>query len=64
MLALFCMREAGGWALLGDRTAADRAIGRDHQLYAKGPAESDPGGLEFFPRRHTPHLSPIMIEGP
>lgn len=48
MLALFCMREAGGWALLGDRSATDKAIVRAHHLYAKGPAEADPGWLEFF----------------
>ncbi|WP_338684007.1 hypothetical protein QD712_26035 [Streptomyces acidiscabies] len=42
MLALFCMREAGGWALLGDRSATDKAIVRAHHLYAKGPAEADP----------------------
>ncbi|WP_086796913.1 hypothetical protein [Streptomyces caniscabiei] len=48
MLALFCMREAGGWALLGDHAATDRAIVRAHQLYARGPAEADPDWLEFF----------------
>ncbi|WP_050374690.1 hypothetical protein [Streptomyces acidiscabies] len=48
MLALFCMREAGGWALLGDRSATDKAIVRAHHLYAKGPAEADPDWLEFF----------------
>lgn len=48
MLSLFAMREAGGWALLGDRTATDKAIVRAHHLYAKGPAEADPDWLEFF----------------
>lgn len=48
LLSLFAMREAGGWALLGDRGAADQAIVRAHRLYAKGPAESDPEWLEFY----------------
>ncbi|MEV5242603.1 hypothetical protein AB0K89_26375 [Streptomyces cinnamoneus] len=48
MLALFSMREAGGWALLGDRTATDAAVVRAHHLYAKGPRPSDPDWLEFF----------------
>jgi hypothetical protein len=48
MLALFAMREAGGWALLGERGATDKAIVRAHQLYAKGPQQVDPSWLEFF----------------
>lgn len=48
MLALMAMREAGGWALLGDASAADQCIVRAHQLYAHGPAEADPLWLEFF----------------
>ncbi|MGY1583808.1 GNAT family N-acetyltransferase [Streptomyces sp. MN13] len=47
-LSLFAMREAGGWALLGDVSAADRAIVRAHQLYAKGPRKADPDWLEFY----------------
>ncbi|MFD5898601.1 hypothetical protein [Streptomyces sp. NPDC060366] len=49
MLSLFAMREAGGWALLGDRAAADQSIVRAHHLYAQGPREgADPAWLEFF----------------
>ncbi|MFI1254125.1 hypothetical protein ACH4U6_10010 [Streptomyces netropsis] len=49
MLSLFAMREAGGWALMGDTAATDRAIVRAHHLYAKGPREeADPAWLEFF----------------
>lgn len=48
MLALFALREAGGWALLGDVSATDKAIVRAHHLYAKGPADADPAWLEFF----------------
>lgn len=48
MLALFAMREAGGWALLGDAGAADEAMVRAHRLYAEGPRDADPMWLEFF----------------
>ncbi len=49
MLALFYMREASGWALMGDRSAADRAIVMAHTFYAHGPREdADPDWLEFF----------------
>ncbi|MFK4694148.1 hypothetical protein [Streptomyces pristinaespiralis] len=48
MLSLFAMREAGGWALLGDASATDTAIVRAHHLYAKGPSDADPAWLEFF----------------
>ncbi|MFE2046008.1 hypothetical protein ACFXAZ_34840 [Streptomyces sp. NPDC059477] len=48
MRALFTLREAGGWALLGDAPATDQAVVTAHRLYAEGPADADPGWLEFF----------------
>ncbi len=48
MLSLMAMREAGGWALLGDASATDQAIVRAHRLYAKGPSDADPAWLEFY----------------
>ncbi|WUH91669.1 hypothetical protein OG900_17195 [Streptomyces sp. NBC_00433] len=48
MLALFAMREAGGWALIGDRGACDRAIVDAHAHYSKGQRDGDPAWLEFF----------------
>ncbi|WFB09514.1 hypothetical protein LRS74_22530 [Streptomyces sp. LX-29] len=48
MLALFHMREASGWALMGDRSAVDRAVVRAHNYYAHGSREMDPDWLEFF----------------
>lgn len=48
MQALFAMREAGGWALLGDRSACDATVVDAHAHYAQGPREADPGWLEFF----------------
>lgn len=48
LLALFHMREAGGWALAGDRSATDDAIVHAHTLYSKGPSDEDPPWLDFF----------------
>ncbi|MGW2841804.1 hypothetical protein ACWCWD_28965 [Streptomyces sp. NPDC001493] len=49
LLSLFHMREAGGWALMGDATATDQAIVRAHALYAQGPRDdADPGWLDFY----------------
>ncbi len=42
------MREARGWALLGDAGETDRAIVTAHHLYAKGPAAADPVWLDFY----------------
>lgn len=48
LLSLFNMREAGGWALMGDTSATDQAIVRAHTLYAKGPSDADPPWLDFY----------------
>ncbi|MFF0747419.1 hypothetical protein ACFYVL_44270 [Streptomyces sp. NPDC004111] len=48
LLSLFAMREAGGWALMGDTSATDAAIVRAHHLYARGPSDADPPWLNFF----------------
>ena len=48
LLSLMHMREAGGWALMGDDTATDRSIVRAHHLYAQGPSDADPAWLSFF----------------
>ncbi|MFF4607754.1 hypothetical protein ACFY12_34075 [Streptomyces sp. NPDC001339] len=48
LLSLFHMREAGGWALMGDASATDQAIVRAHHLYAKGPCDNDPPWLGFY----------------
>ncbi|SHN16453.1 tetratricopeptide repeat protein [Actinacidiphila paucisporea] len=48
MQALFAMREAGGWAFLGDRCACDAAIVDAHTQFEKGPRDSDPAWLGFF----------------
>ncbi|MFD7057064.1 hypothetical protein ACFWBS_54745 [Streptomyces mirabilis] len=48
LLSLFHMREAGGWALMGDASATDRAIVRAHHLYSQGPSDADPPWLGFY----------------
>ncbi|MFD3932646.1 hypothetical protein [Streptomyces sp. NPDC058614] len=48
LLSLFSMREAGGWALMGDASATDKSIVRAHTLYAKGPSDADPPWLDFY----------------
>lgn len=48
MHALFAMREACGWALIGDRSACNAAIVDANAFYAQGPRDHDPAWLEFF----------------
>ncbi|GGV51090.1 hypothetical protein [Streptomyces spectabilis] len=48
LLSLFHMREAGGWALMGDTSATDKAIVAAHTFYAKGPSDADPPWLDFY----------------
>lgn len=48
LLCLLSMREAGGWAGLGDRTACEQALARAHVLFERGPSEADPEWMSFF----------------
>ncbi|WBP88756.1 hypothetical protein [Kitasatospora cathayae] len=48
LLALLAMREAGAWAVLRDRSACERAIGRAYALFDRGPSEADPEWMSFF----------------
>ncbi|MFE2724426.1 tetratricopeptide repeat protein [Kitasatospora sp. NPDC059327] len=48
LLSLLAMREAGGWALLQDRAACERALGRAAVLFDRGPSEADPEWMSFF----------------
>ncbi|MEV6164716.1 tetratricopeptide repeat protein [Streptomyces sp. NPDC052052] len=48
LLALLALREAGGRAGLGDRTGCERAIGRAHTAFGRGPADADPEWMSFF----------------
>ncbi|MGW1651151.1 tetratricopeptide repeat protein [Streptomyces atratus] len=48
LLALLALREAGGRAGLGDRTGCERAIGRAHTAFERGPSDADPEWMTFF----------------
>ncbi|MER7723221.1 tetratricopeptide repeat protein [Streptomyces sp. NPDC096323] len=48
LLALLALREAGGRAGLGDRTGCEKALGRAHTAFGKGPSAADPEWMTFF----------------
>jgi tetratricopeptide (TPR) repeat protein len=48
LLSLLALREAGGWAGLGDRTACERTLLRAARLYGKGPSDTDPEWMTFY----------------
>ncbi|CAM5535191.1 tetratricopeptide repeat protein [Streptomyces abikoensis] len=48
LMSLLALREAGGWAGLGDRTACEAALLRARSLFARGPADADPEWMSFF----------------
>ncbi|WP_045866717.1 hypothetical protein [Streptomyces sp. WMMB 714] len=48
LLSLLTMREAGGWAGLGDTSACNEALGRAHTLFDRGTSDTDPAWMSFF----------------
>jgi tetratricopeptide (TPR) repeat protein len=48
LLSLLALREAGGWAGLGDRTTCERALLRAHRLHERGDADADPEWMTFY----------------
>lgn len=48
LLALLALREAGGWAGLGDHTGCRQALARAHRLFGRGPRDTDPEWMSFF----------------
>ncbi|MFE9254739.1 hypothetical protein [Streptomyces sp. NPDC006879] len=48
LLCLLTLREAGGWAGLGDRGGCEEALGRAHTLFGQGPTDGDPEWMSFF----------------
>ncbi|MEU3354662.1 tetratricopeptide repeat protein [Streptomyces sp. NPDC037389] len=48
LMSLLTLREAGGWARLGDRPAAEEALVRARTLFDRGAAEADPEWMTFF----------------
>ncbi|MFI6286526.1 tetratricopeptide repeat protein [Streptomyces sp. NPDC051018] len=48
LLALLTLREAGGWAGLGDRTGCEQSLGQAHGYFGRGSAGADPEWMSFF----------------
>ncbi|WP_236710613.1 tetratricopeptide repeat protein, partial [Streptomyces sp. 150FB] len=48
LLSLLALREAGGWAGLGDRIGCERALTRARALFERGLAGADPEWMSFF----------------
>ncbi|WP_371538154.1 hypothetical protein OG217_25155 [Streptomyces sp. NBC_01023] len=48
LLSLLTLREAGGWAGLGDRTACSDTLVRAKSLFAQGTSDADPEWMSFF----------------
>ncbi|MFI1202049.1 tetratricopeptide repeat protein [Streptomyces sp. BHT-5-2] len=46
--SLLALREAGGWAGLGDRTGCTQALARAERLFAAGPGDHDPEWMSFY----------------
>ncbi|MEU8886772.1 hypothetical protein [Streptomyces sp. NPDC048442] len=48
LLSLLTLREAAGWAALGDRTGCVEALVRAKSLFQCGPSANDPEWMTFF----------------
>jgi hypothetical protein len=48
LLSLLALREAGGWALLQDRAACERAMARARTCFDRGEHQADPEWMSFF----------------
>ncbi|UNS97174.1 tetratricopeptide repeat protein [Streptomyces tubbatahanensis] len=48
LLSLLALREAGGWAGLGDTSGCRQALARAQRLFARGVRDGDPEWMSFF----------------
>ncbi|WP_405789040.1 tetratricopeptide repeat protein [Streptomyces sp. NBC_00029] len=48
LLSLLALREAGGWAGLGDRKACEESLTRAHTEFSRGESDDDPEWMSFF----------------
>ncbi|MCI3930856.1 tetratricopeptide repeat protein [Streptomyces sp. AN091965] len=48
LLSLIALREAGGWAGLGDRAGCERALSQAHALFDRGAGPQDPEWMTFY----------------
>lgn len=48
LLSLLALREAGGWAGLGDQPSCERSLARAQALFARGVSDADPEWMSFY----------------
>ncbi|WP_030748551.1 hypothetical protein [Streptomyces sp. NRRL F-5135] len=48
LLALLSLREAAGWAKVGDRAGCERTLARAIAYFDRGPSDADPEWMSFF----------------
>ncbi|MFF5086887.1 tetratricopeptide repeat protein [Streptomyces niveus] len=48
LLSLLALREAGGWAGLGDRRGCEQSLGQAHTFFERGTSDNDPEWMSFF----------------
>ncbi|WPO73607.1 hypothetical protein [Streptomyces sp. KN37] len=48
LLSLLALREAGGWAGLGDRVGCEQSLARAHALFQRGASDADPEWMSFY----------------
>ncbi|MFE3885625.1 tetratricopeptide repeat protein [Streptomyces lydicus] len=48
LLSLLALREAGGWAVLADRSGCEQALVRAERHFAGGPRDGDPEWMSFY----------------
>ncbi|MET8470574.1 tetratricopeptide repeat protein [Streptomyces sp. NPDC006422] len=48
LLSLLALREAGGWAGLGDQSSCERSLARAQALFARGASDADPEWMSFY----------------
>ncbi|MFJ8074770.1 tetratricopeptide repeat protein [Streptomyces sp. NPDC096176] len=48
LLSLLALREAGGWAGLGDRAGCEQSLARAHAYFERGSSDADPEWMSFF----------------
>ncbi|MGW0702923.1 tetratricopeptide repeat protein [Streptomyces sp. NPDC002867] len=48
LLSLLALREAGGWAGLGDRAGCEQSLARAHTYFEQGASPDDPEWMSFF----------------
>ncbi|MGV9878244.1 twin-arginine translocation signal domain-containing protein [Streptomyces sp. NPDC003006] len=46
--SLIALREAGGWAGLGDRAGCEQSLARAHALFDRGDSDADPEWMSFY----------------